>query len=336
MSTDQHLRFLWIDDNPSRAGQAEALESQEDVEVSFEGVKGKDLQEVLGRLLNKPRPHLVILDHVLDKTCSAEFLRTGSTLAEIIRDRWPECPVVGITAARKRSDITLRQQRLYDELYRGDSFSDRFPCLLSLARGYGRVAEVAGRKRDLGVLELLEAPDEDRVPLSRALPEGHRKTGAGLPSRLYAWFRDVLSGRPGFLYDRLWTATLMGLNEDGFAVVEDRFADAKYQGVFACSCSDHARWWASGVKETLYRILSPADQVLPWELGRRLPGVERAHFSRCSATRKTNPPPETVAFLDATGADRRPMRMESTVRHPNFPALPFFEEIRMMGDEGER
>src|SRR4051812_35362237 len=105
-------KIAWIDDNPDRVKTADALDAE------FINVKGENLEPRIGNLLNGPQRPLVILDHVLDKTSSTSPLFTrGSTIAEAIKEKWPECPVVGVTNANLVEDIDVRTRQTYDDLF---------------------------------------------------------------------------------------------------------------------------------------------------------------------------------------------------------------------------
>ncbi|GAH64337.1 unnamed protein product [marine sediment metagenome] len=132
--------------------------------------------------------------------------------------------------------------------------------------------------------------------------------------------------RPGFLYDRLWTATLLGLNENGFKKVEKLFTTAKYKGIFADESRE--RWW----KSELIRILSKHVNVpgLPWEKGRSLPNITTRFYSKDYYSNFKEEYPETVAYTDETSNKRAQMKLKYTVPHPKYDKLLFFEEIRIM------
>ena len=335
MTKATRMNCIWIDDRSQRKSTAEAFRRDTGVSLSFVNALGEDINDVLKTVVSDAQPDIVIVDHVLDKTAPARTISKGSTVAEALREDWPTCPIVGITAATKRHDVHARQRQVYDELLSGDSFSDHFNHLVSLAEGFRRIAQMRSASKD-ALLALLSPPDEDMPRLEQVMPldfvSGTKtQPEPTLATRLHAWMRDVLFPRPGFLYDRLWTATLLGLNEEGFGKVEKIFRKARYEGIFACDMRE--RWWASKVKEILSKKCPSEQPSLPWESGRRLPGIKKNHFSRCYSSKKDSPAPETVAYLDeAPSSAQKPMRLRFTVRHPRFPVLPFFEEIRMMAE----
>jgi hypothetical protein len=130
--------------------------------------------------------------------------------------------------------------------------------------------------------------------------------------------------RPGFLFDHLWAATTIGVNEQGWARVEDRFEKAKYKGAFANK--DEPRWWSSQLTAVLYKLEEPQPGQLSWHVGRRL--VRAEHYSRCY--RCDGEYPETVAYLDSESDERRPMHLDCTTLHPHYKRELYSEDIRMM------
>src|SRR3989338_1788807 len=108
------LNILWIDDDVKRASLAE------DINASFESVRNKSVAETINKIQKKP--DLVIIDHFLDST---RDIRKGSTAAELIREKWPLCPIVGITAASKLSKTDFYNVEIYEDLYDVSSISDK-------------------------------------------------------------------------------------------------------------------------------------------------------------------------------------------------------------------
>lgn len=321
-------KIRWIDDNPERCKFARNLEEESGLSVDFCNIKGKDLTEYLPTVLKRPQPALVILDHVLDKTASEKrVFETGASVAEILRETWPSCPVMCVTAVGKMASIDERTRRLYDDIFLITEFETVLPRFRVIARDFRRVSSSRFRKPE-GLLRLLDVPKPDRQRLLAVLPEDLKKDFAdrSLASRLYAWVQHILLERPGFLYDDLWAATFLGIKPKAFAKVEHRFSEAAYRGAFAFP--DRRRWWASTLSGILYRLCPPRPGEMPWEVGRRLRDVRHRDYSECYVCGR--PLPQTVAYLDASSQEERPMHLECTVPHPGFKKEMFFEEVRMM------
>lgn len=315
---------IWIDDNPGREHTAD------DLGARFVDVRNGDLAKKVEDLLKGRQPRLVILDHILDKTATTNPLfKRGSTIAEAIKEQWPACPVVGVTNVDNVREIDLRTQLTYDALFPYYDFGRYLDRIKSITKGFDLVAKTkATNARKL--VELLKPPGDDIDRLVAALPDDLKESfrDRSVASRLYRWI-DHLMERPGFLYDSLWAATLLGLAEPGFQKVVDGFDKGKYAGVFARA--NDPRWWSSRLSELLYKRCKPESEEMSWHVGRRLPGIKKEHYSRCYVCDQEFP--ETVAYLDAASDQRRAMHLKCTVLHPCYKRELYFEDIRMMVGE---
>ncbi len=313
-------KIAWIDDNPQRERTANQLGAD------FINVHKADLALALENLLNgRPRP-LVIIDHVLDKTSSTNpvFLR-GSTLAEAIKEKWPSCPVLGVTNT-DIGDIDLRVKESYDDVIAYSDFGQHFDRIKPLAADFAHVA-AARPKNTKQLVALLKPPAEDANRIESALPEDMQRSvrDRSVSSLLYRWVNHLML-RIGFLYDDIWTATFCGLNEQGLQKVERTFRPAVYDGVFARD--NDLRWWSSELPLLLYKQIKPLSGEMSWHVGRKLSGIQAKHYSKCHVCGRDYP--EVVAFLDASTEERRPMHLECTVLHPKYKRELYFEDVRMM------
>lgn len=313
--------IVWIDDEPKRQRTAE------DLYADFINVRGKNLEQTAIELLKGPQPELIILDHILDKTASTDRLfQRGSTIAEAIKEQWPSCPVVGVTNVDNVEDIDERTKRTYDALFPFQDFSKHIKQIAAMRKGFALVARSKIRSAR-NMVALLKPPADELDRVVAALPDDLKKSFRD-PSRaslLHSWVSHVLD-RPGFLYDRLWVATFLGLTEFGFEKVSRIFEKAKYDGVFAFA--DAPRWWLSRVSEVLYKQCEPETGEMSWRTGRRLPGIKKEYFSRCYVCHKEFP--ETVAFIDKISFERHAMHLKCTVLDPRCKRALYFEDIRMM------
>lgn len=314
--------IVWIDDNPGRKRTAE------DLGAKFINVENKDLAPKVEEFLTGPQPPLVILDHVLDKTTTTNpVFQKGSTIAEAIKERWPSCPVVGVTNVDNIKDIDVRTMRIYDALFPFQNFSQYIDRINAIKKGFAFVSRTKAMAASK-LVRLLKPPEDEVERLVAALPDDLKKSfrDPSVASRLYRWIEGIMD-RPGFLYNKLWAATFLGLTESGFRKVQGRFKQGKYTGVFARS--DDPRWWSSRLSELLYKQGEPASEEMSWHVGRRLRGIKKDHYSRCYACNDESPP-ETVAYLDAASDQQRAMHLKCTVLHSRYQRELYFEDIRMM------
>jgi hypothetical protein len=315
-------KIIWIDDYPNRAVTAK------DLGAEFINVNGKDLGPVVKKLLNDPAPQLIIIDHVLDKVASATnpVFAKGSTIAEAIKEKWPSCPVIGITAADV-TGIDRRTKGVYDALFSSHQFSKYFDRIRGIANGFKLIAT---KHSDVAkLIRLLKPPREELQRLRAAFTDDPKGAPSGREhsSRMYRWVERLMD-RPGFLFDQLWSAALLGLNETGFDTVAPLFEGAKYDGVF--TRPDEPRWWSSRLSELLYKRCPPNPGELSWHVGRRLPGIDKRHFSSCYYCNEEFP--ETVAFFDEASPEhqRAAMHLRCTNLHSLYRRELYFEDIRVM------
>ena len=116
------LKFLWIEDDPKRKKVSDIIKERFKVDIKFINVKGKDLQKELKEVLSEDEPDLILMDHWLNKVANKGF-KEGSTAAEVIREKWPECPIVCVTGQDLR-DIDSHKKSIYEEVVRFENISD--------------------------------------------------------------------------------------------------------------------------------------------------------------------------------------------------------------------
>ena len=112
---NKKLKFIWIDDTRQRSRAAESLSINLKVMVDFINLDQKILMdEISDRVLKAKDIDLILIDHKLSKSKS-EIIKTGSTVAELIREELPECPMVCVTAVDIDHEISHAQRDLYDD-----------------------------------------------------------------------------------------------------------------------------------------------------------------------------------------------------------------------------
>lgn len=321
----KRLQFLWIDDLPSRRVTADNMKRKLNVRLDFTNVRNTDIDTELRKIQEMPEPDLIILDHKLEEIRSGLF-RTGSTVAAYLREKWPECPMIGITAANVRTDVDFQQREAYEEIYPSIVISRHYQTIYSIAKSFKILREKKPTTVD-SVLGLMKTPKDELIKIKSIVPQDFRNNinDPSILVDLSRWVRKIFLDRPGFVYDRLWAATFLGLTTNGFQKVEQHFKKAKYTGLFADE--SNTKWWKSRLLQVLSDMVDTPG--LPWEKGRHLPDIKSSDYSKCYATGEFYP--ETVAFIDdSITAERAAMRLKNTVPHPNFEDLLFFEEMRMM------
>ncbi len=320
----EKLKIVWIDDNPEREKDAKNLGESLSAQVKFIGLKNKSVDEKLSELILGEEPDLILMDHSLNNADSITY-KTGSTAAFYIREQWPNCPIISITGV-SLSEVDVRHKAAYEGMYPIDAISNNYFVIQAVALGFREM-----KKRQLtsidAIIDLLKSSEEDGEKIKKILPKEIKENleDKSLLVEIYRWFSSVLLERPGFLYNRIWVATFLGLNQEGFAKVENIFENAKYKGVFSNKTQE--RWWKSKVLNILGEEVEEIG--LPWEIGRNLSDISPNDFSKCYVAGENFP--ETVAAEDTTSdANWHPMKLKNTEAHPSFENMLFFEELRIM------
>ena len=325
----ERFKFIWIDDDPERIGVATNLGRRLKVDIEFTSLRKLNVEYVLAKILKKAQPDLVIIDHRLD-TAASELIRTGFMSAAFIREKWPACPIICVTGIDK-DNFNSQQHSLYQETYEISDISSHDTEILSIAESFKHLRLRKFKDIEM-LLSVLKVPDDDKYKLASILPQEIKEhiTDKNLAVHLSKWIRKTLFARPGFLYNRLWVSTLIGVKEESFKKVEYLFASSKYEGIFH-NKSDQ-RWWKSEVLDILGTQVSAIG--LPWEIGRFLPKIKKSDYSIDYVNNEAYP--ETVAFVDQTiDSKQYPMRIKYTEPHPNYEDMLFFEKIRMMKGQND-
>lgn len=317
-------KIIWIDDDPKRKRFADEMGAE------FINARLLHLPENIESIFEGKQPYLIILDHFLINTRDENrLLQRGSTIAEAFKEKWPTCPVICITATDNFQNIDLRTRSTYDKLFRSYNFSQYRDEIDSIARGYALIAKKTLSETSL--ITLLKPPKDEVDRLSETLPSELRKNSLdpSFPSAFYNWVEHIFD-RPGFLYDDLWAATFLGLTEEGFQKISDKFEKAKFTGIF--SRDSESRWWLVSLTEILFNLVEPEPGERSWHVGRQLSRkLKKADYSKCYKCKK--PFPETVAYLDSESTERRAMHLECTELHPGYKRQLYFEDIRMMAGD---
>ena len=250
-------RFIWIDDESQRKASAINLATRLKVKVEFVDVSNNT--KAFDQLLKKTRPALILIDHNL-KYLNTEEFKKGSTVAAMIREFWNDCPIVCVTA--QDMDIGPQKRLQYDDIFAMNKISRHYETIQAIAKGFEKLKRLKPDSSE-SILKLLSAPKEDAQRLMAIMPNELKSnfSDSALYFNISHWIRKMLFIRPGFLYDRLWTSTFLGIKEASFKKIEHLFETAKYKGAF--SDPSNERWW----KSRLQYIVSSKIQVLglPWE-----------------------------------------------------------------------
>ncbi len=323
-------QILWIDDYPQRSMRASDLEDNSGMSVEFISVKNKDLKEKLVTIRDNYRPELLIIDHILDKTSSAEWMGLGSTVAAFLRETWQDCPVFGITAAAKVPQIDIEKD-VYDELIEGDRFSEYVSYIPKVVEGFKKCRKVDSIERWVA---LLKGPKDESERIKGCMAHDVKMAiqKKGFPNKVYRWFRRQFYCMPGFLYNRDWVATFAGVKKEAVKKYLKRFETAKYDGVF--NDPNDPRWWKAKLYEVIYGNCKDENAAYraSQDVANEVLRVKKQDRSKCYVCGEEWP--ETVGYLDKSeSTSTKQMHLRCTIAHPLYRYEPMFEEIRMMAGE---
>jgi hypothetical protein len=233
-----------------------------------------------------PSAQLFFVDWELDtKQATREQVNySGGTFALRLRDQFDGMPIVLVTREDILDPASINryvESPIFDDFIpkrdiaeKPDNAIDR--CI-SLIEGFRRLRRA--NKTWQGLLNALGATDEEAVLLGESTPPLRRRTApsssnseqnhASNPekrrqpavwrvSEVAQWITGVVLRYPGILYDSLHAATFLGIDEEEFRSrdVQDRFASARYEGVFAPA---EGRWWKARLSKIARGIISEAE-----------------------------------------------------------------------------
>jgi hypothetical protein len=338
ITTMTTLKFIWIDDDNARLPFKRSLEAYRykdgkntlKAKVEFLSVQGQDTIETIVK--HKKLLHemdLVLIDHILNHTIGPS--RKGTTVAEVIREIIPKCPIVGITAVGNKKYIDQNVLYIYEDLFYISDVSDSRSSIFTIASTFKELNKKRLKSLRAKVNLFLPPDDDDAQILEKILPTASKKLNIEESSfRLVAnWALHVLILKPGMLYDQQWATNLIGIKENSFCKVEKMFVGAKYKGIF-CN-KENPRWWKSKLKELIFINTKNKNTNKPWEAGHFLPGISKTDYSICYSCKEYFP--ETLGYLDDSEKSRLvPLHYQHSKPHPAYRNDLFFDEIRLMKD----
>ena len=329
------LIFFWLDDDTDRVKTAQPIietgiaDRALAAKLSIIKIGGDVLQHVGDYVdqISKSNANLVLVDHIFNET---DALNTkGSSIAHILRNALPKVPVVGVSAAiSKRAAFDQEDLSEYTHLFPFSQLSDdkEIELLYAIAGDFSKCVELATNPSSaMFVNTLLVAPEDDITSLEKILPSEFKEAEPPTtPHRIARWILETFLGRPGYLYDELRVACLLGISPDGFKKIQKSFDPARYTGVFATDT--RPRWWVSQIHKKLIELVPERAFESSQIGGRNLPGISPEDFSKCWRDGEIDPPPDAVAFMDIRGLEEVCVRIEHTKTFPaDVAGIPGFE-----------
>jgi hypothetical protein len=327
MSTKDQI--LWIDDDESRKQQSDNLKEKTGINTVFISLRNKNVPKIIADIRSKYNPSLIIIDHVLSNTASGEWAQLGSTLVGFFRETWEKCPIIGITAAKNLKKIDT-EKYAYNELVNFIDFSNYINCIPNIIKGFKQCSKV----KDINEwIELLKPPKDEMERISTCIPHDMKidVEKKGFANRSYSWFNKKFYRLPGFLYNKEWVATFIGVKIDAVDKYLKYLDDAKYNGIF--NNPDDTRWWKAKLYQSIYSKCKDKNAAsrIPQDVANEEFKVENKFRSKCHVCGKQWP--EIMAYVDnSENASLKQMHLRCTLAHPLYEYEPMFEEIRVMAE----
>ena len=336
--TQKKLCFLWFDDDEARVEKYRGAIENADFEgfrrASLEviAVTGPVVDEIAPLEQRTRRPDLIIMDHIFSRARGATLKLNGASAAHLVRRIWPDVPIICVTAMLPGKPKKLDQEDLseYIATYGYGALGDQLETAFAIATDFKLLLARRGNYRRQ-LVDRLKPPTVERESLMRALPSEFRsQTHATTQHRVARWVLGVLMERPGFLYDRIRAATLVGLSEVGFSKVENLFQPALYDGPFATIC--RPLWWVRELTQIVFAKSQDTSAGTAQLAGRSLEGIGSGDHSKCYVNAPPGDIPDVVARL-APSTEVHAVASKHTRRDPeDVAALPGFETLLVIGD----
>ncbi len=327
MNQNTEISVIVFDDNRKGEVNFSPLTDMPDVicQLNYVSLDDKELLETVEETMGiNVEPDIVLVDHVLDKTASTSqaLITKGSSITPILRENWPNCAILGVTA--ERDDCLSETGRdAYDDVFDRQNINALARFLPNIAKGHEDARAIRSQSN---LLNALKVPEKEWDVFPYALPDELRSpTDMGSPKfvhDLFRWFRHTLHAVPGFLYDKRWLALTLGIEEEYINNYLDKVSDCQYSGLW-CDPAD-LRWW----KADLYEFAWTMGKSVQESASEKIP-VPDNHRSQCYKCQESWP--EVMAFVDENpSSEEYPMHLRCSTSHPHRQSLPYFEERRII------
>jgi hypothetical protein len=257
--------ICWIDDNASHKLDAENLEGK----ITLSDKKGKVLfyhpEDFKNIVESKKKVDLFLVDYYLNRAASAggqRYAGKGVSFIGLLRENYPDTPIYTFTALprdKTSTDLTHVLEKEAEARLDFARIQDSGHEFLYYDGLDYRTIRKTIQKGTAKLIDLLKPPPIEKEKIASLLPHilktsvfmGVKTENMAGRSLDYAsWVRNVLLARPGFLYNKLYSATAVGMTSDAFQERLVEFDSATYRGLFARSLQENL-WWKIGLFESM-------------------------------------------------------------------------------------
>lgn len=217
--------------------------------------------------------YLVDLDLSQVQVDSSTSAFKGTTIADALRDRYQDTPIVLFTRQSVLDDLSPQRRRqildkdqLFDAIILKDEIYDRDveirDELIALVQGF-RVLNDKTPKNETTLYSLIGLhPKEDPNLSEAALPLGGENEKTWISTEVNKWIRHTLAEFSGLLYDELHASTKLGISVDAFldSRVQEILKPAQYGGDFPLP-KHKKRWWKVRLLEVIKDFIFDQDEL---------------------------------------------------------------------------
>ncbi len=339
------VSVLWVDDE-DRKEDVKNLSSES---LNIEWRHPEDLETKLQEYKSATAtiPDLFLIDFYLDQKpgrSGKKYTYRGLTPTALIREEYPEYPIYLVTEAEtENGDASLSRWTQAVEC----TF-DKILTLKQLQREekdrrilyYDALDYRSVRKEPKGsdisaLFGLLKAPDAVRDKIKLIMPDDLKsglmpENGAnpeGNTISFTRWVRGSLFANPGLLYDKLSSATLLGVNFEGFDRISRKFRKALYTGIF--SKTTDPKWWASELNDVVfsYKKAQRIKSSDTWVVSTTIFSIPEEERSKCIICNESFP--ETVGANADNPAEIKPVHYKCSMPDPNKKGQLYFDGYRV-------
>lgn len=322
--------LLWVDDKPSerksRIGRLCKVLGLIPQDICLNTQEGGSWFETL-RNFEDESVALVIVDQYLSNKSTIEPFSAGSSLCSVLREKFIDVPIVGISAAA-RADIPESLLDEYTAFYELEWLLDASEELKAMLKGFESIREMGKKQKRCSMLKLLNAPPicsdylNKIIPLEFMSPDLTRKSIS-----FYKWCRDVLFCFQGVLLDSAAIAASIGLEESSFLKeVSGELECCEYAGIFARK--DRKFYWRDVAYQRLALLANDTGDIKLSHYGEILCGGTKC-LATCPICHKKYT--EVLAHEEnrLTGSRRRAAHYRCVVE-ANLPRPALFDPVYIL------
>lgn len=335
----KRLSILFIDDleKCKQNIPIESLEKKYKCDILYQTLHDKTVSEFVAVIKDLDEPDIILMDHKLTEMSDQNV--TGSSLSELIKDKWPTIPIVGVTNIDIENKISASKKNIYDEIILKDELiKDKFLVIDSIARSYLTLKTSYSKPRNKTSDDIIKnnicswvgASEDDLERIFKIIPPEIIKSykQPDFISLLSRWIRKEFIHYPGFVYDSMWSSTILGIKEDSFMEIKDKFKDAKYTGPFFL---EKDLWWKTKLLKCVYKLANDNIEAIPFLIKKKFKEIKDKDFAICENCGELFP--EIVGYVDDSMSKKVPLHLKCSLLTNKIPSKLFYEDVRIM--EGE-